>query len=624
MSGISSVTQSNGNLQLNGSNPNDQNLQPKQIEVKTGSTIQGTVVSVTDTEEGKIANLSVGDGQIQAKLSDSMGLREGQTLNFLVRGSGSNGITISPLYENTSADQSTLKALNAAGIEITNDTVQMVKEMMEVGLSIDKSSLLEMNKNLNMHPNANISTMVEMKSLNIPVNENNIEQFGNYKSYEHQVLSDMTEIMDALPGAFRELSASGNVSGAINLYGEVLKLFAENGGANAEAAATAKISEMANQEATNLADTELVAEAEEKEGETSAQGAGVTNAAVSNPEGAEQSTIGSRLMNPDVASALEASGENAEGKGAAIQGGKAGVGNAADNAEIRAGQNPEMLKGAQDATSQNNQASIKSFSPSFLDNLRNLNISESTIDSLSKNPGLLFRELAKNFSEANLSNPVETAAWKKLFSSDEYNKLLKDNIESQWLLKPGDVEKKENIENLYQRLGSQAKALANAINNSPMANSSLGQAANNLSNNLDFMNQLNQMFQYVQLPLQMTGQNVHGDLYVYQNKHKKLSEDGSVSAVLHLDMENLGPVDVFVKLLDTKVTTNFYVADGEILDLINENIHILDERLNKRGYTMQVSLKLHDDMDGQDAAVDEMLDVAKTPILSTASFDARA
>ena len=89
-------------------------------------------------------------------------------------------------------------------------------------------------------------------------------------------------------------------------------------------------------------------------------------------------------------------------------------------------------------------------------------------------------------------------------------------------------------------------------------------------------------------------------------------------------MENLGPVDVFVKLLDTKVTTNFYVADDAVLDLINDNIHFLNERLKKRGYTMQVSLKLHDDIDGQDAAVDEMLDVAKTPLLSTTSFDARA
>ena len=89
-------------------------------------------------------------------------------------------------------------------------------------------------------------------------------------------------------------------------------------------------------------------------------------------------------------------------------------------------------------------------------------------------------------------------------------------------------------------------------------------------------------------------------------------------------MEHLGPLDVYVKMKDFKVSTNFYVADESILDLINDNIHILNERLEKRGYTMSVKMMLHDEMDGQDAAVDEMLDVTKTPILSTASFDARA
>ena len=122
----------------------------------------------------------------------------------------------------------------------------------------------------------------------------------------------------------------------------------------------------------------------------------------------------------------------------------------------------------------------------------------------------------------------------------------------------------------------------------------------------------------------MSGQNAHGDLYVYRNKNKKFSEDGSVSAVLHLDMEHLGPVDVYVKMLENKVTTNFYVADDSVLDLINDNIHILNERLEKRGYSMKVNMMLHDDKDGEDAAVDEMLSVSKKTLISTTSFDARA
>ena len=563
MSNISVINNPYTNINVGGSEKEASAEQSKSIEVKTGSTIQGKVVSVSDTENGKMATISVGDGVINAKLSDGMGLREGQNLNFVVRGTGSNGVTISPLYENVSADQSTLKALNAAGLQINNDTIQMVKEMMEAGLSIDKSSLLEMDKNLNMYPNTGISTLVEMKSLGIPISESNIEQFNNYKNYEHQVINDMSEIIDELPKVFNKLSQNGNDSSAINLYGTVLKMLGETD--------------------TQSADSQIL------------------------------SVIGENGKSTEAGHAAIQANTDAE----ELIGKEAGkLGETENNAE-------NLMKA---------DAQFK-FSDSFLDNLKNLNVSDKTIDLLSGKlqdqngtdpTKLLFKELAASFDKADMSQHVELASWKKLFSSDEYNKLLKDNLESQWLLKPGDVDKKENIENLYQRLGTHAKALAEAVNNTLGQNSALGQAANNLSNNLDFMNQLNQMFQYVQLPLQMAGKNVHGDLYVYHNKHKKMSEDGSVSAVLHLDMDNLGPVDVYVKLLNSKVTTNFYVMDEDVIDLINDNIHLLYERLEKRGYTMEVNLKLHTDTDSDDPAIDDMLDVTKTPVITTASFDARA
>ena len=198
MNVINNVSQQNTVI-IDGSRFTDQKAAEKPLDLKPGSTIQGTVVSVSESEGGeRIATINVGDNVINAKLSDEMGLREGQTLNFSVRSNGASGVTITPLYENTSIDQSTLKALTAAGIEINNDTVQMVKDMMEAGLPIGKDALLEMNKNLSANPNTSISTMVEMKSLGIPINENNIVQYESYKSYEHQVTSAMEDIMNEL------------------------------------------------------------------------------------------------------------------------------------------------------------------------------------------------------------------------------------------------------------------------------------------------------------------------------------------------------------------------------------------------------------------------------------------
>lgn len=554
MSGISGVSQPNQPIVLNDSSLQVPQGQGEALNLKNGSVIQGTVVSVNDTPDGKLVNINVSGNEISAKLQDGMDLKEGQSLQFAVKGLSSRAVTIMPLFENTTAMQSTIKALTAAGLETTPENVQMVKDMMEAGLPIDKASLQEMSKNLNLFSDSSVSTLVEMKSLNIPINENNINSFESYKNYEHQVVNEMGDIIESLPDTYHALVSSGEEAKAMNLYGSVLKLFGQE---NAE------------------------------------------------------SSMG-KVLDPAMQSAEEPL-EQVEAESKPIP-------NPLDlGKEILDNSGKEVLK-------EETVISNKTISNEFIDTLKNLGVSDKGIEKLvsSADSKTLLNELAKSFEGADLTNVVENAAWKKLFSSDEYNKIIKENISQQWLLKPSEVEDKENIQNLYQRLNNQVKHLAETVNNTGLAESKLGQSLNNLSNNLDFMNQLNQMFQYVQLPLQMAGQNVHGDLYVYRNKNRKMSEDGSVSAVLHLDMDNLGPIDVYVKMLEKKVTTNFYVADDSILDLINDNIHILNERLEKRGYSMNVTLKLQDDIDGEDAAVDEMFDVARTPILSTTSFDARA
>ncbi|SFP89741.1 hook-length control protein FliK [Butyrivibrio proteoclasticus] len=614
MSGISSVSQSNQPIVLNGSSLQVPQGQGEALNLKNGSVIQGMVMSVNDTTDGKMVSINVSGYEISAKLQDGMDLKEGQSLQFAVKGLSSKAVTIMPLYENTTAIQSTIKALTAAGLETTPENVQMVKDMMEAGLPIDKASLQEMSKNLNLFSDTSVSTLVEMKSLNIPINDNNINGFESYKSYEHQVVNEMEDIMNALPDTFNMLMSDGKETKAMNLYGSVLKLFGKE-----------------NPTAIQTQESPMALQTQENP--SSLQGP-------KNPTVLQTNENPVALQEQENAETLQGMVKEATSNNSAIVMGDVVFENEASLKMTDSGKeiidnsvpSEQNLSVEIDVSKQNNliekeTASIKGniFSNEFIDNLKNLGISDESISKLlTSDSKELLNELAKSFEEADLTNRVESAAWKKLFVSEEYNRIIKENISEQWLLKPSEVEDKENIQNLYQRLNNQVKHLAETVNNSGLSDTKLGQSLNNLSNNLDFMNQLNHIFQYVQLPLQMAGQNVHGDLYVYRNKNKRMSEDGSVSAVLHLDMDNLGPIDVYVKMLEKKVTTNFYVSDDSILDLINDNIHILNERLEKRGYSMNVILKLQDDMDGEDAAVDEMFEVTKTPILSTTSFDARA
>lgn len=149
------------------------------------------------------------------------------------------------------------------------------------------------------------------------------------------------------------------------------------------------------------------------------------------------------------------------------------------------------------------------------------------------------------------------------------------------------------------------------------------QKAGQLSGNIDFINQLNQTFTYIQIPLKMSGQNANGDLYVYSNKKSLAAKDGTVSAYLHLDMDHLGSVDCYVTMRDDHVTTNFKVRDDEVLDLIEQNIGWLDERLQKRGYHLQSTVSVSDEETSVIQEMEKQLGVGSVPI-SKVSFDARA
>lgn len=192
-----------------------------------------------------------------------------------------------------------------------------------------------------------------------------------------------------------------------------------------------------------------------------------------------------------------------------------------------------------------------------------------------------------------------------LFENKDFQNLLKEAVVEKWSLTPEMIFDKDNVTKLYEKLRNELTHLEiTAEENSNGSGTPFSQSVTTLNNNLDFMNQINQLYTYVQLPLKMANGENHGELYVYTNKHSLASKDGAVSAFLHLDMDNLGPVDVFVTMQNMKVNTNFKLKDDETLKFIEDHMDILNSRLAKRGY----SLTSKCDVSGEEVkAVEEML-----------------
>lgn len=188
--------------------------------------------------------------------------------------------------------------------------------------------------------------------------------------------------------------------------------------------------------------------------------------------------------------------------------------------------------------------------------------------------------------------PQNKEQLEQLFSSKEMKQLFKAGVSETMYLTPQTVSNSENVKNFYKRLRSALSEAAEEVKSRSLENTQLSKNLNQIKSNIDFMNDLNHNMTYFQMPVKFSEGTGNGELYVFTNKKNLRNNTDNVSALLHLDMENLGPVDIYVKLSGKNVTTNFCLESEEMLDFIYEHIDMLNERLEALGYTPHVEMKV--------------------------------
>lgn len=238
---------------------------------------------------------------------------------------------------------------------------------------------------------------------------------------------------------------------------------------------------------------------------------------------------------------------------------------------------------------------------------------------LELSPKELLFELQRSLQHAGTAD----SSIKKLLADEPYQKLLKELFEQEWLIKPEDLKTTDKINDLYQKLEHQMSQLERMFEQTGMDKSQLMRAASDVRGNVEFMNQINQNYTYLQIPLKLSGQNVHSDLYVYTNKKSLADRDGDLTAFLHLDMDHLGSTDVSIRMRGTKVHTDFFLADDKSYDLLLAHMDILEERLERKGYQCTIQVQ------NKEKKVDFVEDFLKKDQPSTGrlhrySFDVRA
>ncbi|MBQ8591511.1 MAG: flagellar hook-length control protein FliK [Lachnospiraceae bacterium] len=537
------------------------------LNLSPGQTLQGEIMDV----KGNEVQILIGkEFLLTARLDSGVKPAIGQLMSFEVKGNHGNMLALRPLQTNLSSDTSVLKALDAAGMPVNEDTAFMVSTLMKEGMPIDKQTLFDTYKTMIQNPDVSPLTLVQMNRLHIPITPENITQFEQYKNYEHQISASVDVIADSIPTEMLSQLNQNELPQAMGFISNMLDSLTQAGG----------------QESVSLA--QVLPDTEAR-----AQLADLLSQAGASPEQVAQIKNGEMSLQDVLAIVKEFAEKEAE----MIQN---------STKVFTEGQN-QTDKGFAQMQKQNQTGNATSDIPGGdVANTETAN-----------------QQVGQNTASLTGREAMVKETLHAILNSKEFSHILKSEIHNQFLLHPQDVKNGDKIEEFYTKLREQTNRLTNVLSKAAQADSTLAKTVENVRDNIDFMHQLNQAFAYVQLPLKMSGNSTHGELYVYANKRNLAKKEGNVSALLHLDMEHLGMVDVYVQLQNEKLSTKFYLETDELLDFIESNLHILNERLQKRGYNVATEAVVRENR--KTNVMEEILKQDKNvSLLSTQSFDVRA
>ena len=517
-------------------------------QMAVGNVFEGSVNSIEDG----VVTLGLSDGKtIQAKLDSGVSVRQGESMFFQVKSNNGEQIAIRPFSNGIASNPTLIHALEAANLQINGKMLAMVNSMMEQSMAIDKQSLMQMARLVMGNDSINPTTIVQMTKLGIPVTEELAVQFENYKSDRYAVLDQMESMMSELPGKL----SGGNmtVEQMLELNRQMTEVFL-------------------GEKTVNQEDGSVQAASEN--GETMA---------LQNTKG-ENADLAKQILATEDGNVVLQKGENPQ----QLAGENTVVKNTADNTgknimqpQITSGTALEQLFGAKGLAQLEAQ----------LVNIPKLAENPALFIEGKLNPQVTAKELLQLLNEAFSSkDALSKAALSEFITTKNYRNLVRNIMEEQWLLRPQDLQSEHKVNELYSRLNSQLEQMENILKAFGQNNHQLSDTASAIRSNIQFMNQINQQFAYVQIPLKLSGQNAHSDLYVYTGGRRAGNEEGEFSAFLHLDLEHLGSTDVSIRMKHKSVTTNFYLADDTSYNLVMEHMDILEKRLAEKGYSAKIQV----------------------------------
>lgn len=548
----------------------------------TGDVFEGTIKEI----KGNKVTIMLPDGKtIDARLEADINLSEGNSFFFQVKSNDGNTIEIVP-YKNSEIDNPIIQnAIKDAGLLLNDKSIELVNSLMGEGLSIGSENLSRFGRILAKYPNIDVNTLIKMDEFHLDITPENIDNFIRFKEQNNAILNDGKEFLNNISKELGKMNI--NKVDAVNIMKNMIESITENNIASGN-----KENIFSETENGTFSETENVTISEAENGKKSAitenekdieifgeKADKSSNNAVSEENDIEE--VSESLKNvvkekavDDITSSLTYKTEDS-----------------VKNINWQENENKNIISGLKikDTNESNSENSVFNLRDEILKDINNPEIKDELYTFFNKDGNLksnisekdilnMLNELLKNDSSVGKNDFL------KLYSNKGVEKLLNDLLSKAWSILPKEVSEKDAIKKLYDNINKSLDNIISKMEDTIGNKNPINEMANNIKNSIEFMNQMNNMYSYVQIPLRMMKESATGDLYVYSDKRKPKSKNDEFSAFLHLSLKHLGNTDISIKMQRKNVNIDFSVESKEIYDLLNQNVNMLDERLIKKGY----------------------------------------
>ena len=506
-------------------NNNTQTLSGNAVlaQAQEGQTFTGQIVDVNGSQ---VTIQMDGNQMLQARMAEAMNLNMGDTIAFLVKENSGSTVMIKPLASDMQAmkDQTIFDLLQKNQLSPSDKNYQIAETLINQNMPVDRASMQKVLQQAYKYPDTPVQTLVSMNKMQLPVTEQTITGFEQYQTNQHAM-------MQALSGMTEELTTYMSEPDSMR---EMLQVLSDS------------------QDLPVLDAGAMLQRLEQAAGDVVfAQG---------------QVSTGKSMQAADMTGNLPA----------------------LSTEQLTLEQMPLE------------QEQLSLFAEKFDMTEEQLTKLTTQLQDMHFDAQTIHTVLAKSDTTMQLANHlqalvagaadksmIDAEMLKEFFTSDGMKELLAAAVKEKFTLNPEKMQNPQEVSDLYKGIYEKMDRLMQQMSShTGSSGEHLAESAKGMQERIDFLQNLSNLFPYAQIPVRMEGGDRNADLFVYMNKKRMQEKKEDVSALLHLDMEYLGPTDVHVSLRGTMVHTKFYVEDEKSAKIIDAHMTQLEQAIAENGYSL--------------------------------------